>query len=65
MRTTCTSIVERQFIRSPVSRPVINATGINNQLFGVGGPASSKEAAKRCTELNWTVGPTLIKRRCL
>jgi hypothetical protein len=27
---------------------------------GVGGPASSEEAAKRCTELNWTVGPTLI-----
>src|SRR5216117_99030 len=28
---------------------------------GVGGPASSKEAAKRCTELNWTVGPTRKK----
>jgi hypothetical protein len=25
----------------------------------VGGPAGSKEAAKRCTALNWTVGPTL------
>src|SRR5262249_47535661 len=29
------------------------------KAFGVGGPASSVEAAKRCTELNWTVGPTL------
>src|SRR5207253_8132678 len=28
---------------------------------GVGGPASCEEAAKRCTSLNWTVGPTLIK----
>jgi molybdopterin synthase sulfur carrier subunit len=28
---------------------------------GVGGPSSSKEAAKRCTELNGTVGPTLKK----
>jgi len=28
---------------------------------GVGGPASSEKAAKRCTALNWTVGPTLIK----
>ena len=30
---------------------------------GVGGPARCEEAAKRCTSLNWTVGPTLIKRR--
>jgi hypothetical protein len=28
----------------------------------VGGPARCEEAAKRCTELNWTVGPTLKKR---
>jgi hypothetical protein len=27
------------------------------------GPARSKKAAERCTELNWTVGPTLIVRR--
>ena len=27
----------------------------------VGGPASCEEAAKRCTSLTWTVGPTLIK----
>jgi hypothetical protein len=27
--------------------------------WSVGGPASCKEAAKRCTELNWAVGPTL------
>jgi membrane protein DedA with SNARE-associated domain/rhodanese-related sulfurtransferase len=26
----------------------------------VGGPARSEEAAKRCTALNWTVGPTLL-----
>ena len=31
------------------------------QIKGVGGPAGSKEAAQRCTELNWTVGPTLKK----
>ena len=31
---------------------------------GVGGPARCEEAAKRCTALNWTVGPTLTKRRC-
>src|SRR5262245_45969673 len=30
---------------------------------GVGGPASSEKAAKRCTALNWTVGPTLNRRR--
>jgi hypothetical protein len=29
---------------------------------GVGGPASSEKAAKRRTELNWTVGPTLNKK---
>src|SRR5438876_6657356 len=29
--------------------------------MGVGGPASSEKAAKRCTERNWTVGPTLEK----
>jgi hypothetical protein len=29
--------------------------------IGVGGPASSEEAAQRCTELNWPVGPTLIE----
>jgi len=28
---------------------------------GVGGPARCEEAAKRCTALNWTVGPTLNK----
>jgi transaldolase len=27
----------------------------------VGGPTRCEEAAKRCTELNWTVGPTLKK----
>jgi hypothetical protein len=27
----------------------------------VGGPARCEEAAKRCTALNWTVGPTLKK----
>src|SRR5215510_5972636 len=32
--------------------------GINK---GVGGPAGSKEAAKRCTEIIRTVGPTLNK----
>ena len=30
-------------------------------LSAWGGPASCEEAAKRCTALNWTVGPTLIK----
>jgi len=29
---------------------------------GVGGPARCEEAAKRCTELNWTVGPTLTRK---
>ncbi len=28
----------------------------------MGGPASCEKAAKRRTELNWTVGPTLIKK---
>ena len=30
---------------------------------GVGGPVRCKEVAKRCTSWNWTVGPTLMKRR--
>ena len=29
-----------------------------SEACGVGEPAGSREAAKRCTELNWTVGPT-------
>ena len=28
---------------------------------GVGEPSRCEEAAKRCTSLNWTVGPTLRK----
>lgn len=32
-----------------------------NRMKGVGGPATCKEAAKRCTALKWTVGPTLKK----
>ena len=28
---------------------------------GVGGLARGEEAAKRCTLLNWTVGPTLTE----
>src|SRR5215831_6541006 len=30
-------------------------------INGVGGPANSEEAAKRCTYRTWLVGPTLTK----
>ena len=33
------------------------------RAHGVGGPAGCKEAAKRCTERNRTVGPTLKEER--
>jgi uncharacterized protein (DUF1697 family) len=33
--------------------------------LSVGGPARCEEAAERCTALNWTVGPTLIKKAVL
>jgi hypothetical protein len=39
--------------RWPMSRLVIK--------LGVGGPSGCEKAAKRCTELNRTVGPTLKK----
>ena len=38
-----------------------NGSGrVGPTLNRVGGPASSKKAAQRCTDAIWTVGPTLI-----
>jgi Protein of unknown function (DUF1592)/Protein of unknown function (DUF1588)/Protein of unknown function (DUF1587)/Protein of unknown function (DUF1585)/Protein of unknown function (DUF1595) len=43
---------------------VVNSTPFRMrraEVTDVGGPSSCEEAAKRCTALNWTVGPTFMK----
>src|SRR5690349_15878491 len=53
------------YLRGPIRRTRHLCEGVLMSNQGVGGPASSEKAAKRRTDLNWTVGPTLMNQGVL